>query len=168
MTEQCLRCGRVPDDLIHDHPNDHGWTGTSAMHPFIDEGRQRLLRIVASEVHMRGKSRSKGRPPTDEMKRWNKAIASAKAAVEQMFAPIPPEVIAKHDHYFAKKIAERTSLSSEAAPEAQPNFTLTMEKRALVIHGEVFVNDAPSVQAAWADLSEKLEALGITVTRTEA
>lgn len=131
MTERCLRCGRVPDDLIHDHPNDHGWTGTDGMHPFVGEGEKQLLQRVAGELgwhHKTGSGKSR-RPLTDDQKHWNAALDRVQAVIKSMFTPIDPAVLAANDKYFADKRQARSV--SEAAPEAQPNFTLTMEKRAL-------------------------------------
>lgn len=55
----------------------------------------------------------------------------------------------------------------EGAPSGV--FTLSMQTRDIVVNGEAFVvESALNVAAAWADLSEKLEALGIRVTRLEA
>lgn len=63
---------------------------------------------------------------------------------------------------------QESAPTSEAAPAAPPNFSLSMETRGIVICGEAFVVErALNVAAAWADLSEKLEALGIRVTRLD-
>lgn len=109
MTDVCLRCGRVPSDLIHDNPNDHGWTGTSAMHPFLDERGKWLLQWTAKNVFLRGKSGQKGGRLTDEQVKWNKAIGAAESAVAAMFAPLTPDDLAKHDRYFADEYGERAA-----------------------------------------------------------
>lgn len=108
--QACLRCGRFSGDLIHDNGNDHGGTGTATMHPFIGEPEKYLLQWAAIEVHLRTRSRPKGGAPTDEMVKWNQAIAEAKAAVEAMFAPIPLEDIDRHDKYFSKEYAALPAL----------------------------------------------------------
>ncbi len=50
---------------------------------------------------------------------------------------------------------------SHTQPVPEPNYLLVMQTRGIVIKGEVYVVSGEHMAAAWADLAEKLHALGI-------
>jgi hypothetical protein len=159
----CLRCGRLETAKIHDTMGRQG-TGTAAVHAFVGDREAAILRYAAGQLGWSKKSGpGKQRSPSPEFAQWNDAIEAAKSAVKGLAEPIDEHALADYDKYWGE------DATSEAAPEAPPDFTLTMETRGLAIHGEAFVvESALNVAAAWADLSEKLEALGIRVTRLDA
>lgn len=106
----CLKCGRLPGDLVHDTFGHQG-TGCWVVHPFVGEAEKLVLRFALREMSMVMKAGQKGSRLTDQHTRWNVAIDAAKTQVERMWLPVTTTgkpigpALEAFDQYFASEYA---------------------------------------------------------------